>query len=105
MGAGYSFSRAGRVVAHRLHAINKIPGRGARVLEEAIQSGRIKSDTKINNRLFRLWMQAGERDKATIALEKAALNGSGYRTAVTPRATVYGKRTMAGNADDGAESV
>ncbi len=59
-----------------LYAINKIPGRGARVLEEAIQSGRIKSDTKINDRLFRLWMQAGERDKATIALEKAALNGT-----------------------------
>jgi hypothetical protein len=55
-----------------LYAINKIPGRGARVLEEAIASGRIKSNTKINDRLFRLWMQAGERDKAQQALAQAA---------------------------------
>ena len=55
-----------------LYAINKIPGRGARVLEEAIANGRIKSSTKINDRLFRLWMQAGERDKAQQALAQAA---------------------------------
>lgn len=55
-----------------LYAINKIPGRGARVLEEAIASGRIKSNAKINDRLFRLWMQAGERDKAQVALAQAA---------------------------------
>ncbi|MEZ5538986.1 MAG: hypothetical protein R3E63_03295 [Pseudomonadales bacterium] len=55
-----------------LYAINKIPGRGARVLEEAIANGRIKADSKINDRLFRLWMQAGERDKAQAALTKAA---------------------------------
>ena len=55
-----------------LYAINKIPGRGARVLEEAIASGRIKSSAKINDRLFRLWMQAGERDKAQQALAQAA---------------------------------
>lgn len=55
-----------------LYAINRIPGRGARVLEEAIASGRIKADAKINDRLFRLYMQAGERDKAQAALEKAA---------------------------------
>ncbi|HSC76609.1 MAG TPA: tetratricopeptide repeat protein [Pseudomonadales bacterium] len=55
-----------------LYSINKIPGRGARVLEEAIASGRIKSNTKINDRLFRLWMQAGERDKAQQALAQAA---------------------------------
>ena len=55
-----------------LYSINKIPGRGARVLEEAIASGKIKSNTKINDRLFRLWMQAGERDKAQQALAQAA---------------------------------
>ena len=59
-----------------LYAINKIPARGARVLEQAIQSGRIKADGKINERLFRLWMLAGERDKATLALEKTALKGT-----------------------------
>lgn len=55
-----------------LYTINKIPGRGARVLEEAIASGKLKSSGKINDRLFRLWMQAGERDKAQAALAKAA---------------------------------
>jgi tetratricopeptide (TPR) repeat protein len=55
-----------------LYTINKIPGRGARVLEEAIATGRIKADSKINDRLFRLWIQAGERDKAQAALAKAA---------------------------------
>lgn len=55
-----------------LYTINKIPGRGARVLEEAIASGRLKNSSKINDRLFRLWMQAGERDKAQVALVKAA---------------------------------
>ncbi|MCC7516668.1 MAG: hypothetical protein IT470_04930 [Pseudomonadales bacterium] len=55
-----------------LYTINKIPGRGARVLEEAIAAGRLKSSSKINDRLFRLWMQAGERDKAQVALAKAA---------------------------------
>ncbi len=59
-----------------LYAINKIPGRGARVLEAAIASGRVKADSKINDRLFRLWMQAGEREKAEVALQKAA-NTSG----------------------------
>ena len=58
-----------------LYAINKIPGRGARVLEEAIATGRIKADSKINDRLFRLWLQAGEREKAQTALEKAASTG------------------------------
>lgn len=55
-----------------LYTINKIPGRGARVLEEAIASGRISNSSKMNDRLFRLWMQAGERDKAQVALTKAA---------------------------------
>ena len=55
-----------------LYAVNNIPGRGARVLEEAIASGRLKSGSKINDRLFRLWMQAGEREKAEAALAKAA---------------------------------
>ncbi len=55
-----------------LYTINKIPGRGARVLEEAIASGRLKNSSKINDRLFRLWMQAGERDKAQVALAQAA---------------------------------
>ena len=55
-----------------LYSINKIPGRGARVLEAAIASGKVKSSTKINDRLFRLWMQAGERDKAQQALAQAA---------------------------------
>lgn len=55
-----------------LYTINKIPGRGARVLEEAIASGRISNNSKINDRLFRLWMQAGERDKAQVALAQAA---------------------------------
>lgn len=58
-----------------LYAINKVPGRGARVLEEAMQSGRIPANSKINDRLFRLWLQAGERDKAQKALEKAAQLG------------------------------
>jgi tetratricopeptide (TPR) repeat protein len=59
-----------------LYAINKIPGRGARVLEEAVSSGRIKQDSKISDRLFRLWMQAGEREKAQAALEKSAANSN-----------------------------
>ncbi len=58
-----------------LYAINKNPGRGARVLEEAIQSGKVATNSKINDRLFRLWLQAGERDKAQKALEKAAQMG------------------------------
>jgi len=59
-----------------LYAINKIPGRGARVLEEAINTEKIKADSKVNDRLFRLWLQAGDRDKAQKALEKAAQMGS-----------------------------
>ncbi|HQQ64188.1 MAG TPA: tetratricopeptide repeat protein [Pseudomonadales bacterium] len=69
---GIPFRDQDIVLLTDLYAINKIPGRGARVLEEAIASGRIKADAKIHDRLFRLYMQAGERDKAQAALEKAA---------------------------------
>jgi len=55
-----------------LYALNKIPARGARVLETAIKTGRVASNSKITDQLFRLWLQAGERDKAQQALEKAA---------------------------------
>jgi tetratricopeptide (TPR) repeat protein len=69
---GIPFRDQDIVLLTDLYAINKIPGRGARVLEEAIASGRIKADAKIHDHLFRLYMQAGERDKAQAALEKAA---------------------------------
>jgi tetratricopeptide (TPR) repeat protein len=58
-----------------LYAINKIPGRGARTLEEAIKNGRVANNSKISDRLFRLWLQAGERDKAQQALVRAAQLG------------------------------
>lgn len=72
---GIPFREQDIVLLTDLYAINKIPGRGARVLEDAIASGKIQSNSKINDRLFRLWMQAGERDKAEQALAQAA-NGS-----------------------------
>jgi tetratricopeptide (TPR) repeat protein len=58
-----------------LYTINKIPARGARVLEQAMKSGRVPDNSKMNDRLFRLWLQAGDRDKAQLALEKAAQQG------------------------------
>jgi tetratricopeptide (TPR) repeat protein len=72
---GIPFREQDIVLLTDLYAINKIPGRGARVLEEAMASGRVKADSKMNDRLFRLWMQAGERDKAQVALAKAASGG------------------------------
>lgn len=59
-----------------LYAINQIPASGARKLESGISSGRVKATPSINAQLFRLWMLAGERDKATVSLEKSA-RGSG----------------------------
>lgn len=58
-----------------LYAINKMPGRGARMLEDAIKNGQLQSNNKINDRLFRLWLQAGEREQAQKALERAAQQG------------------------------
>lgn len=72
VGKRHTVSRAGYFVADGSLHDQQNSGRGARVLEEAIASGRLKSSSKINDRLFRLWMQAGERDKAQAALAKAA---------------------------------
>lgn len=55
-----------------LYAINGIPASGARQLESAISSGRVSSSPALDDQLFKLWMQAGERDKATAVLERQA---------------------------------
>lgn len=62
-----------------LYSINRIPERGAQVLEEALKTGKLPAQgstaSKVYDRLFRLWLQAGQRDKAQLALEQAAKLG------------------------------
>jgi len=72
---GIPFRQQDVLLLMDLYAINKIPGRGARVLEEALATGRITADPVLNERLFKLWLQAGDRDKAEQALEKVAQRG------------------------------
>lgn len=55
-----------------LYAINGIPASGARQLEAAIHNGRLSSSSALDDQLFRLWMLAGERDKAMMVLERRA---------------------------------
>ena len=73
---GLAFREQDVLLMMDLYAINRIAGRGARVLEEAMQHGRVESNRNLNERLFKLWLQAGERDKAEQALEKAAQLGN-----------------------------
>lgn len=78
--AGVPFREQDILLFADLYSINKIPERGARVLEEALKDGKItaqgSSASKIYDRLFRLWLQAGQRDKAQQALEQAAALGN-----------------------------
>jgi tetratricopeptide (TPR) repeat protein len=57
---------------------NEVPYRGAQVLETAIEKKTVKVDDKLYEKLANCWIAAGEFDKATTPLERAAdLSGSG----------------------------
>ena len=55
-----------------LYAINGIPASGARQLEAAVANGKLSRSAALNDQLFRLWMLAGEREKAMTVLESQA---------------------------------
>jgi tetratricopeptide (TPR) repeat protein len=51
---------------------NAVPYRGAQVLEGAIEKKSVKLDDKLYEKLANCWIAAGEFDKATTPLQKAA---------------------------------
>lgn len=51
---------------------NAVPYRGARVLEDAIEKKEVKLDDKLYEKLANCWIAAGEFDKATTPLQRAA---------------------------------
>ena len=59
-----------------LQALNGNPFGAAQILEQGLAAGDVPADAANQRKLFELWLQARERDRAVAALEKAA-RGSG----------------------------
>lgn len=59
------------VLLSDLYVANGAAEKGARVLARGIASGEVENSFGNNKRLFEFWLQAREKDKAIVALEKA----------------------------------
>ena len=55
-----------------LLVVNKNPYSGAELLAEALAQGKLEANGDNYRKLFQFWLQAREKDKATLALQKAA---------------------------------
>lgn len=72
---GIVFTVAERLLLVDLLAVNGNPYGAAQSLQDAMDAGEVPLDARNQRKLFELWLQARERDRARDALQKAARLG------------------------------